>query len=250
MKKRVVVGICGCIAIAAAVFMFGISNLGPIVKKAVNVYGPDITGTDVRVRDVSVSLLTGQATVRDFYLGNPKGFKASQAMQVGAVYVDVDVESLGGKTVIIDRIEIVAPEITYEKAGKTNNLKTILANMQRGGAAEKHAADGGAKKMLIRHVVVRDGKIKLAMPLLGGRTVTAPLPDMHLEDIGKDQGGLSPREAFRQVGAVLYSAVTAPDVTAVFNAGVKKLGLTLNAVGRRAGKGVRSVTDKVKGLFR
>jgi uncharacterized protein involved in outer membrane biogenesis len=114
MKKFIYAGIA-LIVVVAAVLIIGLSNLGPIIKTAVNKYGPAMTKTDLRVHDVSISILSGEAKLKDFYLGNPKGFKSPEAMRVNAVYVDVDEKSITHDPIVIDRIEVVGPKITYEK---------------------------------------------------------------------------------------------------------------------------------------
>ena len=68
MKKWI--AILGAVIIAIiVVIVIGLSNLGPIIKKAINTYGPKMTQTEVRVGDVDVSLFSVKATLKDFYLG-------------------------------------------------------------------------------------------------------------------------------------------------------------------------------------
>ncbi|NIQ89369.1 MAG: hypothetical protein GWN93_10010, partial [Deltaproteobacteria bacterium] len=123
MKKWLYIGGV-LVVIVVAVLVIGLSKLGPIIKTAVNTYGPKMTKTEVRVEDVGISLFAGQAKLQDFYLGNPKGFKSPQAMSVKAIYVDVDEKSITGNPIIINRIEVVAPDINYEKMSRTDNFKT------------------------------------------------------------------------------------------------------------------------------
>ena len=52
-------------------------------------------------------------------------------MDIGVIYMDVDEKSVTGETIIIDRIEVARPEITYEKTGGTDNFKTILNNVKK-----------------------------------------------------------------------------------------------------------------------
>ncbi|MBN1627431.1 MAG: hypothetical protein JW944_12990 [Deltaproteobacteria bacterium] len=103
--------------------------------------------------------------------------------------------------------------------------------------------------MIISNFIVRDGKVTLVMPLLGGKTITAPLPDIHLKDIGKEKGGASPGEAVKTALNALYQKITSPAVTDVFNKGLESLGKTLDSVGESAKEGMKSVTDKFKGLL-
>ena len=191
MKKWIFGGIGAIIIIVVVLVIVGVSNLGPMIKKAVNTYGPEITKTEVSLGDVGISIFSASAKLKEFYLGNPSGFKSPQAMSVKSVHVDIDEKSLTGDTIIIEKIEVVAPEITYEKKSGTDNFKTILNNVQEAvGAdkttAKKESADaGGGKKIIIKDFIVKDGKVNLAMSMLGDRSISAPLPDIHLKNIGE-----------------------------------------------------------------
>ena len=130
MKKWIYIGI-GTIVVVIAILIFGLSNLGPIIKRAVNSYGPQITKTELHVADVGVSIFSGEAKIKRFFLGNPSGFKTPSAMKVGSVLVNVDEKSLTSDTIVIDRIEVITPEITYEKMGEIDNFNTILKNITK-----------------------------------------------------------------------------------------------------------------------
>jgi len=264
MKKWILIGSGAIVVIIVVLIIVGISNLGPMIKSAVNTYGPDITKTDVSLGDVDVSIFSAEARLKDFLLGNPKGFKTPQAMKVGSVYVDVDESSLTSETIIIDKIEVVAPDITYEKISGTDNFKTILNSVQKAVGAEKKSEStmqesekkGAGKKILIKNFIVKDGKVNLSMGILGGKTISAPLPDIHLKDIGKEKKGASPAEAFEEIFSALYAKITSPAVTDIFNKGLKSLGKSFDAVKEGAQKQIEGVekevgevTDKLKGLF-
>jgi uncharacterized protein involved in outer membrane biogenesis len=265
MKKWIYVG--GAIVIIVVILLVvGVSNLGPIVKRAVNTYGPKITQTAVRLEDVSVSIFSGEATLKDFVLGNPKGFKAPSAIRVGSVYVNVDEGSLTGDTIVIDNIEVVRPEITYEKIRGTDNFQTILNNVNRAmgsskASENKSGTEGGGKKLVIENFVVKQGKVNLTVSMIGEQSVVATLPDIHLKGIGKKGGGVSPEKAFKQILAVLYGEITSPVVTNALNEQLKALGGRAQALGEetaskaldKAGKDVKKqlggVSDKMKGLL-
>ena len=269
MKKFVIAGVVGIVVVAGVLF-FTLSNLGPIVKKAVNTVGPKVTQTDVSVADVTVSLFGGEATIKDFFLGNPKGFTSPQAMRVGSISVDIDEKSITRNPIVINKIEIIAPDITYEKKADIDNFKALLRNIQGSAKAEKKAqtqpsdADGQGRKIVINNVIVKDGKVNLTMPVLAGKEISAPLPDIHLKDIGKDKQGATPAEAFEKIFASLYTTINADSVTQIFNDGLKQLGVLkdLGAAGLQSGaegvkkviessgSGVQSATEGIKGLFK
>jgi len=273
MKKWIFIGLGAIVVILIVVVVVGISKLGPIVKMAVNTYGPKITDTELRVDDVGISLFSAEAKLKEFFLGNPKGFKSPSAMKVGSVYVDVDEGSLTKDTIVINKVEVVGPEITYEKRGQTDNFKSILNNVQKnvpkGESAKKEPTkEGAGKQLVINDFILKNGKVNLAVELPGGifgdQEIKADLPDIHLKDIGKKKGGASPAEVAKEIFAALYGKITSPNVMGALNDQLKKLGgVGVETVEKAAQEGLKgatdavkgagkeagSVTDKVKGLF-
>lgn len=253
------------IVVVVVLVVVGLSNLGPIVKTAVNTYGPDITKTPVRLDDVSVSIFSGEAKLQGFFLGNPKGFQGASAMRVGSIFVNVDEGSLTGDTIIVDKIEVLRPEISYEKIRGTDNFQTILNNVNQavgadGSAQKPSGGKESGKKLVIKDFMVKDGKVDLAMSVIGEQKITASLPDIHLKNIGEKGGGAPPAEVFKQVFAALHKQITSPAVTAALNEQLKALGTNvetlgadakkqLDAAGQDVQKELEGVTDKMKGLF-
>lgn len=270
MKKVLIaVGVIAVIGIAAIVLT--LSNLGPLVKKAVNTVGPKVTKTDMSVDDVSISIFSGEAKMKGFLLGNPNGFKSAQAMSVGSIAVDIDEGTITKDVIVINKIEILAPEISYEKKSGTDNFKELLKNVQSSAKSEKASKpketkqdDGAAKKVIINNVIVKNGKVNLIMAALGGKEISAPLPDIHLKDIGKEKEGATPAEAAEKIFSSLYSSISADSVTQVLNDSLKKLGglKDLGSSGLGAGtdaakkaagtatEGVEKATEGLKGLFK
>jgi hypothetical protein len=261
MKKWLYVG-GAVIVVVVVLVVVGLSNLGPIVKTAVNTYGPDITKTPVRLDDVSVSIFSGEAKLQGFFLGNPKGFQGASAMRVGSIFVNVDEGSLTGDTIIVDKIEVLGPEISYEKIRGTDNFQTILKNVNQavGSAQKPSGGKESGKKLIIKDFMVKDGKVDLAMSVIGGQRITASLPDIHLKNIGEKGGGAPPAEVFKKVFAALHKQITSPAVTTALNEQLKALGTDveslgadakkqLDAAGQDVQKELEGVTDKMKGLF-
>ena len=269
MKKWIFIGLGAIVVLLVVIVVVGISKLGPLVKMAVNTYGPKITNTELRVDDVGISLFSAEAKLKKFFLGNPKGFKSPSAMKVGSVHVDVDEGSLTKDTIIINRIEVVGPEITYEKRGKSDNFKSILNNVQKnvptGKTAKKEPAkEGPGKQLIINDFIVKKGKVNLAVEIPGGvlgdQEIKADLPDIHLKDIGKKKGGASPAEVAEEIFAALIGQLQSPMVMGALNDQLKNLGVGslddiekaakgASGIAADAGKKAEGVTDKVKGLF-
>lgn len=270
MKKWIFIGLGAIIILLIVVVVVGISKLGPLVKMAINTYGPKITNTELRVEDVGISLFSAEAKLKRFFLGNPKGFKSPSAMKVGSIYVDVDQGSITQNPIIINKIEVVEPEITYEKRDKTDNFQSILNNVhknmpQKGNAQKESAKEGPGKQLIINDFIVKKGKVNLAVAMageaLGEQEIKADLPDIHLKDIGKEKGGASAAEVAEEIVAALYDKIQSPVVMGVLTEQLKSLGGAPAKAAEEAlkgaagvvegeGEGTGSVTDKVKGLFK
>jgi len=257
MKKWIFI-VCSTIMIIIIIILVaGILNLGHLIKNAVNTYGPGMTKTEVRLGDVGISLLSAEVKLKDFFLGNPAGFTAPHALKVSSVFVDLDESSLTADTIVINKIELLGPEIIYEKRNGTDNFQKILRNMQTTGGSTPSAQpssgkEAEGKKVLIKDFIVRDGQISIALSMLGSKSIKAQakLPEIHLKDIGKEKGGISLTEAFKQVLTALYGGITSPAVLGSLSRELKETGSDVLELGKNTTKkGVEETSRKIKGLF-
>ncbi len=256
MKKLLLIGGVIIVIIIVAL-VIGVSKLGPIIKNAVNTYGPKLTKTEVSLGDVNISLLSGKAKLKDFFLGNPQGFKSAEAMKVGSILVDVDEKSLTKDTIVIDKIEVIAPAITYEKGRGIDNFKAIINNVNsflgtqesKKEPAGKETSATSGKKILIKDFIVKEGKVTLATSLPGGKSISAPLPDIHLTNLGGEGQGASPGQVFGEIFKALHDKITSSAVTDTLNQGLKELGKGMGGAGEGAKEQTGAVKEKFKGLF-
>ena len=233
MKKIIFITSGAAILVVIILLVTAILKLGPIIKIAVNTYGPKITKTEVRLNDVDVAILSGKAALKDFTLGNPNGFKSPHAINVHSISVDVDKRSLTEDVIVIDKIEVIQPEITYEKTTGTDNFRAIINNISQSSGknltSEKQSAQD-AKKILIKNFIVREGKVNLVITLLKDIKISAPLPDIHLKNVGSGENGVEPQEAFKLIFAELYRIIKSPDVTKKLKEGLQINGLSIESL--------------------
>lgn len=252
MKKILLIG-GACIVVLIVVLAIVVSKLGLVIKTAVNTYGPQITQTELSLGDVDISLLSGSAVLQDFFLGNPKGFTSSEAIKVGSIFIDIDQKSITSDTIVIHTIEVVAPSITYEKKRGTDNFKAIINNVNSAPEqletpeekAGQEASAGPGKKILIEDFILKQGTVTLATSLQGGKSISARLPDIHLQNIG-GKGGASPKQVTEQIFRVLYKEITSGTVKDTLNQGLKELEKSLGTTGEEAKKQAGGL---IKGLF-
>ena len=116
-------------------------NLDKIVKTAVETVAPKIAQTTVTLDSVSLSLLTGSASLNGLVVGNPSGYKSPFAISVGKAAVSVSPGSLLSDKIVVKSIEVRAPEITFEgNPFGANNLNQILANVNSAAGTNAPAA--------------------------------------------------------------------------------------------------------------
>lgn len=212
MKRPVLVG-AGAVAaviVGAAVFLY--SSIDSLVVAAVEKYGSEITGARVSLARSNIEAGSGRGTLSGLVVGNPEGFNTNSAFELGSVSVTLDLASLAGDIIIINEIAIEAPQVTYEMGGGGSNLDAIQRNVEAylarlggdGGAAE---SSGGGPRLVIENLYVRNGTIRVSATVLKGKTLDSSLPDIHLTNIGKDQGGASPGQVVSEIMAAVSGSV-------------------------------------------
>lgn len=242
MKRGLFIGggIIGVLIVAVVVIVvFVLSSLDSLIKEAVETYGSEITQADVRLDNVKIEATSGKGALSGLKVGNPKGFETESAFRLGEISVSLDVGSVTEDVIVINEIVIAGPEVTYEMASGGTNIDALQRNVDsymeskglksKGGKAEPAAKDEGGPKLVISNLYIKGGKANVSATILKGKTMTVPLPDIHLKDIGKDKGGASPGEVVEQV----LASVTK---------GVKGAVSTLDL-----GKAMETVTEGAKG---
>ena len=205
MKKSLVIGggvVGGAIIIVVVVFAFVLSNLDALVKEAVEKVGSEATQARVTLNKVEISLKSGSGALNGLKVGNPKGFQTPSAFDLGRISVALDTSKIGGDVVVIKEIVIDRPQVTYELAGTASNVDAIKKNVD---AYARQFSSGGAKKsgegpkLIIDNLYIKGGQVGVSAGFLKGKALSAPLPDVHLKDIGKKEKGADPAEVAQKV---------------------------------------------------
>ena len=233
--------------------MYGLLNLGDVVKAAIETAGSRVTGAEVTVDDVTFDLGAGTAGLSGLSLGNPQGpFETERALYLGAVSATVDTENSTDKVIVIKEVSVNAPQVTYELATGGSNIDVLRHNVSMatggdGGAASSAPDDAAEEdiKVIIDDLYMRDGKVAVSGGGLG-KTLSTDLPTIHLEDIGRSSGGASPTE----VAAKVLDAVIGSSTKAVSGLDIKGLsGEAQKAIEEGAGSAGSTLEGGLKGLM-
>ncbi len=254
MNKKVL-SIIGVVVIVIVVIVIGIGLfIGPIIKTAVEAVGPKILKASIKVEAVSVSALTGSASVKGLIVGNPEGFKTPHLVKLGSVSVGLDPFSVFSKKIVIRSMHIIAPEFTYEGGLGGNNISKTMDNINAATGAGKNGASSESEKgkteqkIEIDDFLIKDAKVKVFISGLSSKEVTVPLPDIHLTNLGKESDGVTPAELIQTVFAKVSKSTVAA-VTQTVTASGKILKDIGKDVGSKASESFKSITKDLKGLF-
>lgn len=262
MLKKIAIGVVVLLVVIAGAAYYLFSNLDSIIKAAIEKYGTAATQAEVKLDSVKLSISSGEGALDGLTVGNPKGFTTPRALSLGSIAVKLDTSSVTGSgPIVIKEIDIEKPQVTYEVASNgDSNLQAIEKNAMAyggasGGGGNTNATGGGGgqeRKLVITDLYIRDGEIGMSHALLKGKTLTAPLPTIHLSNIGKDKGGATPGQVAEQV---LSSITASASKVASVDLG-KELGSLKDVVGSgvgsakdAAGSGAAGISDQVKGLL-
>jgi uncharacterized protein involved in outer membrane biogenesis len=199
--KRLVLGLAvGLIALVIVGVLAATFYLDSLAKRSVERVGSDVTKVDVRVSGASLGVLSGRGELRGLNVANPEGFQTPAAVVAESVTVEVQPRSILADKLIIPSVRIVAPEVTFEAGLAGNNLSKLLENMRGTGPPQDQASH---RKLQVDDLLVSGGRINLTVTVLGQRSATVPLPDIHLTQLGQGPDGITSAELSERLLVVL-----------------------------------------------
>jgi hypothetical protein len=211
------------------------SSRDVLIKRAIERYGPQLTGTAVKVKAVKLEPVQGVGAIMGLEIGNPQGFSAARALTLGEMKLAVDPSSLTSNVVHVKEISLEAPTIIYERGAGGDNLSAIqkhiksqLPKSQGGSGAAEKSKDAPQRKFIVDHVQVRNAKVSY------GGAVTVALGDLHLRDLGKKKGGATAAELTDEVWTELNRIAISRAPAAIEELRDK----------------AKSATDKLRGLIK
>lgn len=260
IKKLFFLLIILVVAGAAAIYFFGSSALNQGIKNGVETFGPKVTQTPVTLEKVNLSILSGSGSLKGLNVGNPEGFNSENIFALGQIDIKIDKGSLLSDTIIINKIHIIKPEISYEKTLSNSNIKQLMKNIEAFTGPSDDAPkedepekEGAGKQVVIQQLIIEDGTIYVG---LMGAGATVPLPRIEMNNIGEQGNKKSMAEVLDLVlGEILRSI--GPAIAGAGDLlkeggkaaleGVKEQGV--EKVGEAAGEAVNKASESIKGLF-
>lgn len=226
------------IAAIVVIYLFGSSFIAKTVKAGVEKIGPQVTQTSVVLNDVDLSILSGNVSLQGLYIGNPDGYKSEHIFALGQIDIDMSPASIFSDTIVINKIHIKQPEMSYEKTLTSSNVKELQKHIETFTKQDDTVeeadtpettpeAAGASKQVVIRELIVEDCKVFVGLMGSGAEVV---IPEIVVNDIGDGGGDKAIADAINIVLTEVLKAVT-------------------QAVAEEGEGGLQGAMDGVKGLF-
>lgn len=256
MKRSVLVKILAVLAVVVIIAVAaGIFFLDGIVQTAVEKVGPVVTKVPVKLKAAKISIFGGSGKLEGFVLGNPEGYKTPEAIKVGSVALALAPMSLLSDKVIVRQVHVEGPEITYETDLKGSNLGKILENLQSTGSTANSGSTTNEQaaaptRLQVGDFVIKGARVHVSTSVLGGKSATLPLPEIHLTALGTGPEGITPAELSKRVLAAVLDAtkkVVAEDAAKLGQGvtdGAKALGTSATDTLKKSGSGITDLFKK------
>lgn len=207
IKLLVVLALVVVVVFAGAFFY-----VDSIAKKAVEQGGEMALGVPTTLKDIHISLLGGEAEMKELWIANPSGFSGPTFMELGHGDVAVSLGSLMEDTVKVPQVRLSGIRVNLEQSGKKNNVEAILARTKslagQKGSTAAHPAETGGKKFIIEYFSLDDVQVNANLELLGQTSkVNLTLPKIELRNLGAEEQGLPMSELIQKVVQAVLSAV-------------------------------------------
>lgn len=243
MKR--LLGVLGVLVVVGVVLLFVFSKaIGSGIRAGVETFGPEVTQTSITLESVELSAFSGSGSIKGLVVGNPEGFKTPYSIKLDSFSIKLEPMSLLSDKIVINEIIIDGPEFILETGLglQKSNIGVIMENIEAftGGSESDEEASSSSKSVQIDLLRITGGKVKISNKLLGGQSLTVPLPNIELTDIGADDDGVSLGQSMK----IVFQAINQGIVSSVGKSG-KVVGDQLKNIGDATKK---SLGGFLKGL--
>lgn len=209
---KILIGLVVVVVIAVVVIaMLFLNNINQLTVDTVQDQGSAMLKTEVKLQAANIELTKGKGSLQNLTVANPSGFSQANAVEMGAVILHIDPESLLGDVKVIKEISVDGAKLLAEQKNlKDTNLQALLDNIQQSAGPAKEAASaekGPDVRLMVEKFRFTNGQLNLKSAQFGERSIN--LPTIALDNIGDKTTGLTPEQLGQAVVAPLLEQVKA-----------------------------------------
>lgn len=183
-----------------------------LIKNGIYHAGPLITGVPMEIKHIAFNPFEGTLTIKDFIVGNPKGYSSPYAVKLGHLHVDVGMSTLFSKKLLLERIEVRGVELNYETALLKTNIGEIQDHVNKlagssNGQKSKEEKSAEGKPLQIDYLELKD---ITAWVIVKGTKAQAPLivAPITMTKLGTGENGVSSVMVINDVLVSMLTGVT------------------------------------------
>jgi hypothetical protein len=244
IKKLIIAFLALALIAGALVYFLGSSALNKGVKTGIETFGPRVTQTTVTLDSANLSVLSGSGNLSGLLVGNPDGYGSRNILELGSIDIEIDKGSILTDTIVINKIHIREPAISYERKLTTSNVKELQRNIEaftgpRADPAADEQTSGSSKQLVIKELVIEDGTIFVGML---GASQKVPLPRIEMSNLGQSGTQTNVAEVINQILTRVLTSIG----PAIANAGElgKEAANVLKTQGlEKAGQGIDKASE-------
>lgn len=235
-----------------AVLFYINDNLDHVVRTFIVKKVSEATNVKVSLDSVSINLKEGRAEMHSFILGNPQPFNKDYAFKFRSAKITLNTQSLFKNTIVVNKVLLEGAQIYYEKNQNQSNFTALTKAIQKqdkmNKAANKEALPSTQndkssldKKFIIKKIEFTETLVELAVPGLAKQSISLKIPDIKLEDIGEQKGGVSPEELSKLIiMSIEKQLINSNELLAITN-GVDKALRSVEDVNKNLEKGTKEI---------
>lgn len=186
-----------------------------IVKKGIEQGGETALGVPTRVEEIDLSLMGGEAIMRNLHIANPPGFSTAQFLELDHAGMTISLQSLLADKVIVPRVEVRGVRVNLEQKNGKNNVNPLLERARRLVADKGRSAESApppsrsaGKKFVIAYFSLDKVQVNANLDLFGqSSSLNLVLPKIELHNLGEAEQGLTMPELIEKVVQVILATV-------------------------------------------
>lgn len=203
-SPRYLIVVAALAAVAGLMFVYNSKDW--LIRNAVVKAVEDATGVSAHLGSLRVELLKGEGVLRDFRMGNPKGFSREDLLSIKEGKIAVEAASVTSPVLRIKSVDMSGVGILFEGSGKRNNMNALKAQINDRSAKPKSGKEEKSKKIRIDTFLLR--KVQVDVRMAGIVKVgNLDLGDIRMSNLG-GANGASASEIAAQVSNEIASRAT------------------------------------------
>lgn len=183
-------------------------NLDEIVADAIAHNGSAMTQGRVGLEKVEIAPKNGKGIVSGVVIGNPKGFNTPYALRVERIELDVDLTTITKDVTLVRMLVIDKPDVIYENSELGTNFDAIQKNIATYLGPNGKPQQRGGTRLIIEELTICNANAQASADFMGGKTISIPLPDIVLKNLGKAKGGITPGEIGQEITNALKAKLS------------------------------------------